>query len=504
MLLEELPVELLNAVSGYLEPSEWGSLRLTCKPLYKKSLEAFARQYCKSITALITYDGLHKLEYLAANDDFRSEIKELWIVPNLFERHYYDFTEDEPWDCRLELQRILSNQCTILESGDLEERLSRCMRRFENLEAVGLRPCSKEFLLSREKDTGFLCLGLRQIRYLLPYVKLSTYSHEETSEMVVRDIRRGHLFSALLNAMATCTQNLRRLHTCNGFECGLAPEDIYLTESEYEALLPSLQGLEHLHMCLHNVRDYPDAVRLKGILDVLLTAAPSLMVLKFSQKTRSAAIGRFLGKAKHQILDPRYFLETSQRIQFTQLVELHLDGIDITQSAIKSFLHSAAPNLKSLRMSALSLNDIVPSLGDPEIIIQLNDKIRGEAKELWRQVWNFFRDELSLQFLSMEHLSYRNHWLPLRDNTVPTVPQAKRAKREPASFDMQQSELPFEDWIDQLDFMERPYHGSGGLLGLIIRIRPSRDSRLTSLLSDTRPLSDDEFSSEVATRPKSS
>ncbi|KAJ5642415.1 hypothetical protein N7490_006415 [Penicillium lividum] len=449
MFLEQLPVELLTATCYYLEPLEWGSLRLACKLLYKKSLQAFARRYCKSIAVLITFDSLHQLEKLAANDGLRNEVKELWVVPNLFERHHYDFTDDGPWDCRSEFQQILSDQRTILESGDLERRLHSYMRRFQNLESVGLRPCSKEFLLNREKNTGFLCLGLRQIRNLLPYVRLSTTSsRHKTAEMIVRDIRRGHLFSALLNAVATSSPNLRRLYTCNDFECGLTPEDIYLATSDYEALMPSLRALEHLHMCLHNVRDYPDTVRFRRLLDILLTAAPCLRVLKFSQKTRAVRLTEDSHRGlRDQILDPRYFLEISQCIRLTQLEELHLDGIDITLDAIKSFLRSAAPTLKSLHMSSLSLNDLLPSLEGPEKYTKLNDQIGDEAKQLWRQVWNFLRDELALDFLSMECLSYRNKPLYLCDSTVSS------REREPVCFDVKQSGISFGEWINQLDLV---------------------------------------------------
>lgn len=91
MALPNLPIELLNKICSYLERSEWAALRLSSRSFYAKSLDAYADRYFKSICFIATAEGIRELEELAKNDTFSTYVRQLWMIPTVFEgRHDLD------------------------------------------------------------------------------------------------------------------------------------------------------------------------------------------------------------------------------------------------------------------------------------------------------------------------------------------------------------------------------------------------------------------------------
>ncbi|PWY67634.1 hypothetical protein BO94DRAFT_540426 [Aspergillus sclerotioniger CBS 115572] len=58
MPITSLPPELVSAIRGYLEVSDWCALRLTCRFLFVHLLDDFANRHFDRISVLITSDGL--------------------------------------------------------------------------------------------------------------------------------------------------------------------------------------------------------------------------------------------------------------------------------------------------------------------------------------------------------------------------------------------------------------------------------------------------------------
>ena len=72
-------------VCSYLERPEWSTLRLACASLYLSSLHAFTNRYFRSVPFIVTNDGLCELEELASNEVFRARVRELCMIPTVFE-----------------------------------------------------------------------------------------------------------------------------------------------------------------------------------------------------------------------------------------------------------------------------------------------------------------------------------------------------------------------------------------------------------------------------------
>ncbi|CDM31207.1 F-box domain, cyclin-like [Penicillium roqueforti FM164] len=49
MSITNLPPEILSHICEYLEPQEWGALRITCHQIHGSTLEAYATRYFNCI-----------------------------------------------------------------------------------------------------------------------------------------------------------------------------------------------------------------------------------------------------------------------------------------------------------------------------------------------------------------------------------------------------------------------------------------------------------------------
>ncbi|KAJ5173893.1 uncharacterized protein N7500_001824 [Penicillium coprophilum] len=156
--------------------------------------------------------------------------------------------------------------------------------------------------------------------------------------------------------------------------------------------------------------------------DVIIEVAPRLKTLAFSQ-------GHY--RSSHQTL--HQVEQLSQSVQFTQLRELHLHWIHLTSGTLKSFLNTAKPTLRVFTLFAVSL--------DANEDLPINDPI---TSMYWQRLWDFFRDELSLQRFSMGKITSDPNKYLIQGPDELTKPS------ENAEFDAETAGTSFSEWIDSL------------------------------------------------------
>ncbi|KAJ5785120.1 uncharacterized protein N7503_010332 [Penicillium pulvis] len=150
MSITRVPTELVNEICSYLELSDWCTLRNSCNSLYTKSWEEFVERYFNSICISVKCDSLRRLERLAADEDLRVRVKEVWIKPNLFKERYQLSLEafrrtGHPEACRtlgVDLEECYTQyQAISADSSDygvqnLRKYPHECDTRFENLKPL--------------------------------------------------------------------------------------------------------------------------------------------------------------------------------------------------------------------------------------------------------------------------------------------------------------------------------------------------------------------------------
>ncbi|KAJ5306892.1 hypothetical protein N7508_005907 [Penicillium antarcticum] len=77
MSIAALPVELISKICNHLDFQQLVALRLSCRALYKNSLENFAETFNRKIRFIVTSEGLHELEELSKSNGLRKHVQEL-------------------------------------------------------------------------------------------------------------------------------------------------------------------------------------------------------------------------------------------------------------------------------------------------------------------------------------------------------------------------------------------------------------------------------------------
>ncbi|KAJ5267539.1 hypothetical protein N7478_010347 [Penicillium angulare] len=454
MSITNLPLEILSHLCEYLEPQEWGALRITCHQIHRKTLEAYSTRYFRSLSLLLTHEGLSRLEEVAESEALRGSVQEIWIIPNLFEgwpqkdktsfkrpslthwkmRGLFRREPEESNDSQAEYEAQLdalfavyeatiAEHRAILDSG-LFEALEKCLPRLENAINIGLQCYPIDTLLREAHYGSFRCLGLRELKSQLNTPgMLSNLTPPQQFQHHMLSIPLRLAFSHLLNGIIKSSRKVQALHTCgndayplpirDNYVCGMTLGSLQLPESQYQLLLPLLCELTTLHMCIRikdNKHDIFHEDTLKRLLNILITVAPKLKFLVFAQWIPM------------EELSPLYFQDLSQRIQFYQLGELHLHSIEVTVDALKHFLRTAAPTLKRLSLKKVNLVDAITT--DPGPLTadrgtwgsSFSTEVVNEIRELWKQNFEFWADHLKLQFLQLSNLGYRGREIMLQDN----------------------------------------------------------------------------------------
>ncbi|KAJ5770382.1 uncharacterized protein N7511_002433 [Penicillium nucicola] len=486
MSITDLPLELLAGICEHLQPQEWGALRISCRKIYDNTLEAYATRYFKKITLLLTREGLDRLEHVAASESLRGSVEEIWIIPNLFD-HWANLgkasftkvdnrkylltlgrhpTTEEHNEVQAELEALfavyeatMAEHRAIVESPGLLDRLEKCLPRLENAVALGLRSYETRFLLNTARNTDFTCLGLRELKSHFNFKNCPMF-HQSVSFMPY-----SLVFSQLLNAIIKSGRKVQALHTCSHSFCGMKLKLFQLPESQYQSLLPLLKDLKTLHMCIRlkdHGRENFDEDTLKRLLNIMVTTAPTLKTLHFAQWSPIEEIS------------PLFFKHVSQRIQFTQLEELHLHSIEVTVSSLEEFLRTAAPTLKRLSLRLVSLVDSITSAPDlgpltpnsDSWVTSMSTEVKTEMQGLWKRVFEFWADHLKPQYVELSVLGYRGRSITLHDNLY-----LERGQQDAQSFsgvnpsnfhfDAEKANIPFKEWAKQLqiEMVHRPSFG---------------------------------------------
>ncbi|KGO60088.1 hypothetical protein PEX2_035950 [Penicillium expansum] len=459
MSIATLPTELVCDICRYLELHDWIAFRTTCQAVYTKSLDAFADRYCKSIGLILTSHSLRRLEELATNDSLRTRVQELWVVPSLF-GGFYEMDVDSFRSCtashkdrppktatqinaqHIAYQILVVDHLSIIESDTLNNVLKECMARFENLTAIRMQLKDSDFFWSSnpiiKDDVQFL--GWRGVKRQLGFDPFGLNARKPIHNLW-KSRAKDHAiaFTALLEASVASNRKLKKLDICNDDHCALPPSDVTL-KLTHKSLLSCLGGLEYLHLCICVWEAQSDDSALRYLIDIPITVAPSLKVLTFSQWDRNGA------------MSPRYFIDLSQRINFTQLVKLNLYWIEITYDTFKVFLRTAMPTLRILALQSLNLRGAAPMDTDSghNLLKWDSPEINEESSAAWRQVWDFLGDGFSLRSLSLQHLGYRGHRLHLRDDLSSLSGSSEPNGPIIVAFDAERAGVSFKEWVTQL------------------------------------------------------
>jgi hypothetical protein len=447
MSITNLPPEILSHICEYLEPQEWGAFRITCHQLHGSTLEAYATRYFKTLPLLLTRESIDNLEGVAASETLRGSVREIRIIPNLFEgwpnmdrerfigpglsirkqRRMFRIIRGEKevpsfnnTEAEAELdasftsyQAALEEHRAILDS-ELTTVLEKCLPRLENATTIGLRCYPIEFLL-KAKHRSFHCLGLRELKNQFNTDDMSGGIAFAGFRQKMLSMPLGLAFSQMVKAIIKSSHKVRALHTCGNIACGMKLGSIKLSESQYQSLLPLLTDLTTLHMCIRikdNENDTFDEDAFKHLLSMLVTVAPKLKVLTFAQWSPL------------EELSPLYFQDLSQNIRFSQLEELHLHSIELTVGNLKRFLQTAAPTLRRLSMKNVSLTDAIIGARDPGPLTEersswgssLSLEVINKIQELWKRSFELLADSPKLQFVQLSSLGYRGREIILHDD----------------------------------------------------------------------------------------
>ncbi|KAJ5715530.1 uncharacterized protein N7483_012711 [Penicillium malachiteum] len=470
MSITNLPLELLTRICENLEPKDWGAFRVTCRQIHDNTLEAYTARYFRKITLLLTPEGLERLEQITTSKTLRSYVEEIWIIPNLFENwaklDRASFTDvlrptrlpptEESKEIEAELEALfavfepaMKKHDAILQFSGLFNSLEKCLPRLKNAVTLGLRTYDTSFLLKNAAHTDFTCLGLRELKSQFKY------KNGPMRSQPMPYMPYGLAFSQLLNAIIKSNRKVQALHTCGRFFpfCGMKLEQFQLPEAQYQLLLPILKDLTSLHMCLR-LKDHENETfnesTFNNLHKILITVSPTLKTLTFAQWSPA------------EELSPLYFKDLAQKVQFSQLEELHLHSVEVKVNSLEEFLKTAAPTLKRLTMWLVSLVDEITSVPDPGPLTEdsriwvssLSTEVKTEMQELWRRVFKSWADHLKLQYVQMSNLGYRGRFIMLKDPLYMERGQPD-AQLSPGSnlefyFDSERASVSFKEWVTQL------------------------------------------------------
>jgi hypothetical protein len=454
MPLSNLPIELIEQICSDLETLDLNSLRLTCKALLQKSQMFYDHGRYGTIWMMVTSDSLRCLEEIAQDDYLKTLVKELVILPVMFEgeqsmKHYPTFQESPfggyswsrtNWEDSETEMRFESYKNSVADHEyalkSLPEVLEGCLTQFTNLDTFRLRSESTRDLL-RAATIPFLgCLGLGKFRNQLKLhpnrfmVDPMTHNMEHVGNV------GGIVLAALLKAVIANNRNIRKLDTCADRHGGVSFSKLRLTSTEFQALISLIKGIECLHICprlFHQRRPKPMLDLRKAFIDLVLASAPSLTTLEMTDNGNEFEDG---------ILS-----ELSPTVSFTRLRELRLSSIVTSLHDFKGFLSTATSTLEFLKLEWVTMSDSnTASFG-------MRQDEKKLVHESWREAWDFLRDTCSLKFLSMERLKSLRADLQFADHLSLSSGQSgtHAQKLTGITYDEGESQIPFVEWIDSLE-----------------------------------------------------
>jgi hypothetical protein len=358
MSIAALPVELISKICNHLDFQQLIALRLSCRALYKNTLENFAKAFYRKIRFIVTSESLHELEELSKSNGLREHVQELWMIPIVFDgtemplgmvsissKSCRQVNGDELESRYAVHKAMLADNSNLLESEAFSVRLRECMDRFKNLQTIRLAHYRTEFLLDpRQQTVPFL--GRRQMmsridfRFDVYSLRAFTHTNQDSQIRKLNSLALSKLFLALCGS--SCRP--RKLYTCDSNFCGDIGPRIALSEEQFDSLLSTLKGLEDLHLCI----DLNEAAWLK----IFTKLAPQLEGLVLSQDHMPF----YLVQDEMPAYPAKSYVGNMfHDISFTRLRELHIHELDIYFSSLKSLLLSVNKNLVALTLERVTI-----------------------------------------------------------------------------------------------------------------------------------------------------
>ncbi|KAJ5773842.1 hypothetical protein N7457_008738 [Penicillium paradoxum] len=457
MSVSALPTELMHEICSHLELCDWCGFRITCKAVYIKSLESSADRYFKSIGLMLTRESLCRLEELAAHDTCRTRVQELWIRPSLFEARY-EMDLDSFKNAIVSLnskksahrikteyiayQSLVAEHLSIIESDTLSNVLKKCVALFDNLTIIRLQHDTDEFFWDRSINDRFRCIGWRAAGRQLGFDPFGLAIKKPMHNLLkTRAKDQAVAFSALLDAVVSSKRRIKKLETCGHEHCALPSADVILNQTS-QSLISSLEELESLHLCTSIWEPQLDNSTFKSLVNLPIMVAPSLKVLTFSQWDLNGA------------LDPQYFDNLSQRINFTRIEEINLCSIEITLETLKAFLRTAKPTLRALSLQSVNLRRALPPTdnhtGHHRDVFRDYPGMIEESRSAWQQVLNFLGDEYSLRAIALKNVGYRGYRVLMEDDLSKLSGSLEPTFEAWRIFNAEGAGVSFEEWIAQL------------------------------------------------------
>jgi hypothetical protein len=456
--INRLSTELVIEICTHLEPADLLALRLASRDISAKCFDPLADRFFASLQLLVTSDNLAFLKEVADHPVLRARVRELWLTPALFEGKY-----------DLSIERYFGNRPILLSSSPnfadrrkvlhaqhaayraavtdhlniamtpvLQRALHDAFERFPNLKSVGWKhqrySCPDDHVLQCRRWKA-----LREATGRDPAMPWLTSQLLKPNNPPVR----ARVLSAMLMALATAGKKIHSLDTCGGScndDTGLILGDSGLADTQWDSALCNLADLKALHLCIRDCASPPSSdKRFQSALGILTTAAPTIETLTFS----------LCG-----VLDEGHFEWTAARVRFSNLSRLLLWGIETSPQCLKQFLLSASPTLRWFSFWSVGLSI-------PEDQHTSAEDAESAGRQAWREMWEFFRDNMSLEYLEFSRLHESFNPIPVVDRLhgplgshplVRATDVALWDETDVALFDATQAEVSFCEWIDQVDF----------------------------------------------------
>ena len=77
--LPNLPVEVIEAITDTLKPTDISSLRLSCKEVHQKTFHCFGQAYFTTLRTDLTHDNMKRLQSISKSEHFRHFVRTLVI-----------------------------------------------------------------------------------------------------------------------------------------------------------------------------------------------------------------------------------------------------------------------------------------------------------------------------------------------------------------------------------------------------------------------------------------
>ncbi|KAJ5540830.1 hypothetical protein N7494_005906 [Penicillium frequentans] len=454
MPLPNLLIELIERICSDLETLDLNSLRLTCKTLLQKSQVFYDQRHYGTIWMMVTSDSLRCLKEIAQDDYLRTLVKQLVILPVMFEdqktmKQYPSFQESPfggyswsrtNWEDAETQMRFESYKNSVAGHEyalkSLQEVLEGCLAQFTNLDAFRLQSESTGDLLRAATIPFPGCLGLGKFRNQLK-IHPNRYMVDTMTENMGKVSKVGGIvFTAVLKAVIANNRNIRKLETCADRHGGVSFSKLKLTPTEFQALISLAKGIECLHICprrFHQRGVKPKLDPRKAFIDLVLASASSLTTLEMTD---------YRNEFENGILS-----ELSPTASFTRLRELHLSSIVTSLHDFKGFLSTATSTLEVLKLEKVTMSDETAAKSG------LRQDKKKLVHEFWREAWDFLRDTCSLKFFSMELLKSLRADLQFVDYPSLSNGQSDThaQKLTGIAYNEAESQISFVEWIDSLE-----------------------------------------------------